>query len=102
MAEFCTTTTRNRRIWCGFASAGHIMDVQPKRVAYAVREERRTHTGRKQCGLIRLSPEDAEFLEASNEYAVTKELHCIPVQTRLEHFDGGLKEVGTSREAPVD
>jgi hypothetical protein len=27
---------------------------------------------------------------------VTKELHCVPVQSRLERLEGSLGEVGTS------
>ena len=74
------------------------MDIQSKRVAYAMREKRCTYTGRKYCGFLRLGPKDAEFLEAAHQNTVAKELHGIPVQFRLEHFEGGLKEIGASFE----
>jgi hypothetical protein len=74
------------------------MDIQSKRVAYAMREKRCAYTGRKYCGFLRLSPKDAEFLEAAHQNTVAKELHRIPVQFRLEHFKRGLGDIGASFE----
>jgi hypothetical protein len=55
------------------------MDIQSKRVAYAMREKRCAYTGRKYSGFLRLGPKDAEFLEAAHKNTVAKELHRIPV-----------------------
>lgn len=74
------------------------MDVQAKRVAYAMWEKGRAHTRREYCVLLRLGPEDTEFLEATHEGAVTKELNSVPVQTGLERFEGSLGEVRVSMQ----
>jgi hypothetical protein len=72
------------------------MDIQSKRVAYAMREKRCAYTRRKYCGFLRPSSKDAEFLEAAHQNTVAKKLHRIPVQFRLEYFEGGLGEIGAS------
>ena len=61
-----------------------------------MRKKRRAYTGREYYGFFRLGPEDAKFLEAAHQNAVTKELHCVPVQSRLERLERSLGEVGTS------
>ena len=65
-------------------------------MAYTVREKRRAYTRRKYCGFIRLGPEDAKFLETAHQDAVTKKLHRVPVQSRLECLEGDLEKVGVS------
>lgn len=74
------------------------MDVQTKRVAYTMWEKSCAYARREYCLLLRLGPEDAEFLEATHESAVTKELYSVPVQTGLERFEGGLVAVRVSMQ----
>ena len=69
------------------------MDIQAKRVAYAMWEERRAHTGRDHCGLLCPCPKDAKFLETTYKGMVTKELHCVPVQTRFERLERFLGDL---------
>jgi hypothetical protein len=92
----------DRGIWDGLASARYVMDVQAKRVAYAMRKKSRAYTRCEYCTFLGLGPEYAEFLEAMYQNAVAKQLHRVPVQFRLERLEGGLVEVRVSceREPP--
>ena len=72
------------------------MDIQSKRVAYAMREKCCTYSGRKYCGFLRPGSENSEFLETAHENTVAKKLHRVPVQFRFEYFEGGLEEIGAS------
>jgi hypothetical protein len=67
-------------------------------VAYAMREKRCAYTRRKYRGFLHFGPEDAKFLEAAHQNTVAKELYRIPVQFRLEHFEGGLGGIGAGFE----
>jgi hypothetical protein len=88
--EFLVTdflaATHDRGIRCGLARARYIMDVQTKRVAHTMWEKGRAYTRREYYILLRIGPEDTEFLEAVHEGAVTKELYGVPVQTGLKRF----------------
>src|ERR1700730_11587492 len=95
MTEF-RAVPHDRWIQGGLTCTGHIVDVQTKRVTDAVREKGRANTGREYCGLLRLGSEDTDFLEATHEYAVAKEMHCVPMQTRLEGFERCLEGVSVS------
>src|SRR5580693_8070002 len=86
----------DRWIQSGLTCTGYIVDIQTKRVTDAVREKSRTDTGREYCSLLRIGSEDTEFLEATHEYAMAKELHRVPMQTWLEGFEGCLEEVSVS------
>jgi hypothetical protein len=63
-----------------------------------MREKRCAYTRRKYRGFLHFGPEDAKFLEAAHQNTVAKELYRIPVQFRLEHFEGGLGGIGAGFE----
>jgi antitoxin (DNA-binding transcriptional repressor) of toxin-antitoxin stability system len=95
MTEF-RVVPHDRRIRSGLARLGYIVNVQAKRVTDAVREKSGANTGREYCGFLRLGFEDTEFLEATHEYAVAKELNRVPMQTWLDSFERCLEEIQIS------